>query len=300
MLKNLLSIYENATLLTSRPENPSEPLFYFWSESEHVGIGIPKTEISDKEVNLLKTLYTFLEFQLTTLSPAANEWYDFLFLEGHLPTHYSGTNLRFIQFHIQGVPANQTEIEFALKGFFTEDVYIVWESETQGIVIEEMKQISLLEEELISMTETVESDFYVKITFFIGKPHPFSDQLRATFQQEKEYFLFALNNLSTPNIFTFERIFPAYLAHRLPVDLKQKATQEIVDVFIEDPELFSTIKFFLENNLNASLTAKKLYIHRNTLQYRIDKFTEKTGIGLKDFYGAFTVFLTCLLFEKKM
>jgi DNA-binding PucR family transcriptional regulator len=62
--------------------------------------------------------------------------------------------------------------------------------------------------------------------------------------------------------------------------------------------MYSSIKVFLENNLNASLTAKKLYIHRNTLQYRIDKFIDKTGIQLKDFYGAYTVFLACLLFEQ--
>ena len=64
--------------------------------------------------------------------------------------------------------------------------------------------------------------------------------------------------------------------------------------------MYATIKVFLENNLNASLTAKKLYIHRNTLQYRIDKFIDKTGIQLKDFYGAFTVFLACFFLNKKI
>jgi DNA-binding PucR family transcriptional regulator len=84
----------------------------------------------------------------------------------------------------------------------------------------------------------------------------------------------------------------------LPGELKQRATQVIFGVFNDDPEMYSSIKVFLENNLNASLTAKKLYIHRNTLQYRIDKFIDKTGIQLKDFYGAYTVFLACLLFEQ--
>jgi DNA-binding PucR family transcriptional regulator len=88
------------------------------------------------------------------------------------------------------------------------------------------------------------------------------------------------------------------VAFSLPESIKDKVKLELSTVFTEDPELFTTIKVFLENNLNASLTAKKLYIHRNTLQYRIDKFIEKTGVQLKDFYGAFTVFLACLLFEQ--
>ena len=151
------------------------------------------------------------------------------------------------------------------------------------------------------MAETLESDFYVKLSFFIGKFHPFSDQLRSKYLQEKESFSFGIANLVTClKIFTFERVFPAYLAHHLPAELKHLVTQVIFGVFNEDTDMYSTIKVFLENNLNASLTAKKLYIHRNTLQYRIDKFIDKSGIQLKDFYGAFTVFLACLLYEQSL
>lgn len=122
--------------------------------------------------------------------------------------------------------------------------------------------------------------------------------MRNHFHQEKEYFEFAKKNLTSTNIITFEKIFPAFVAFNLPDDIKDKVNSELSSVFLEDPELYTTIKVFLENNLNASLTAKKLFIHRNTLQYRIDKFIDKTGVQLKDFYGAFTVFLACLLFEQ--
>jgi DNA-binding PucR family transcriptional regulator len=238
-----------------------------------------------------------VEFQSATIHSSAKGWAEFLLGDSPPPQNNPETYFRFIQFHINGNDANQLDIESALKGFNTDKAIIIWETQTIGIVIEEKKQKSLSEEELISMSETLESDFYVKISFFIGKLHLFSNQLRAKFLQEKEFFSFGISNLGNPPIFTFERVFPAYLAYYLPVELKQWVNQEILDIFTDDPEMFSTIKLFLENNLNASMTAKKLYIHRNTLQYRIDKFTEKTGIGLKDFYGAFTVFLACLFFE---
>ncbi|WHY78879.1 helix-turn-helix domain-containing protein [Neobacillus sp. WH10] len=298
MLRKLLSIYENSILFPSQPDKPSEQFYYFYSEAEDEWIGIPKTEMSEKELNLLKALYKTGEFQVSRVTTAEKAWYDFLFLHAPAPHSHSETFIRFIQFNINGNDANQVEIESALKGFFTEDVIIIWESGSRGIVVEEKKQISLSEEELISMSETLESDFYVTISFFIGKLNLNSEQLRSKFLLEKEYFSFAITKLGSPTIFTFERVFPAYLAHYLPEELKHRGSQEIAEVFHDDPEMFSTIKVFLENNLNASLTAKKLYIHRNTLQYRIDKFTEKTGIGLKDFYGAFTVFLACLLFEQ--
>ncbi|MFJ7728013.1 PucR family transcriptional regulator [Neobacillus sp. NPDC097160] len=298
MLRKLLSLFKNSILFPSLPEIPSEQFHYFFSEAENEWIGIPKTAVSEKELNLLKVLYKLGEFQVSRASAAEKGWHEYLFLNAPPPQYHSETYIRFIQFSIHGDEVNQVEIESALKGFFTEEVIIIWESASRGIVVEEKKQISLSEEELISMSETLESDFYVKISFFIGKLNLLSEAMRTKFLLEQEYFSFAISKLGNSTIFTFERVFPAYLAHHLPEELKYRGSQEIVEVFREDPEMFSTIKVFLENNSNASMTAKKLYIHRNTLQYRIDKFTEKTGIGLKDFYGAFTVFLACLLFEQ--
>lgn len=298
MLKKLLLLYENSILYTEKPETPSEHLYVFYHDVENEWIGIPKTEVSEKELTLLKNLYTLVDDQPSISPSSANGWYDFLLLDGPPPRYPSDSHFRLIQFHLNKNEASQIEMESALKGFFTEEVSIIWESPRRGIVIEEKKQISLTEEELISMSEILESDFYVKISFFIGKFYPISEQLPLQFHQEKEYFSFGMSYLDTQDFFTFEHVFPSYLSSQLPMELKDRAMKGISEVFMEDPDLFSTIKVFLENNLNASLTAKKLYIHRNTLQYRIDKFTEKTGIGLKDFYGAFTVFLACLLFEQ--
>lgn len=299
MLKKLVSLYKNSILFSKRPDQPSEQFYYFLSEAENEWIGIPKTDVSEKELRLLTALYSLESFQVPRTSTTEKAWYDFLFSHAPVPPTHTETFIRLIQFHINGNDVNQVEIESALKGFFTDNCLIIWENGSRGMVIEEKKQISLSEEELIAMAETLASDFYIKISFFVGKLHHLSDQLRAKFLLEREYFSFAMTKLNNPAIFTFERVFPAYLAYHLPDELNKRGSQEIVAVFHDDPELFSTIKVFLENNLNASMTAKKLYIHRNTLQYRIDKFTEKTGIGLKDFYGAFTVFFACLLFENQ-
>ncbi|MEH7072452.1 PucR family transcriptional regulator [Neobacillus drentensis] len=299
MLKKLLSIYKNSILFPDKPDKPSDQYYIFFNEIENEWIGIPKSEITEKELTLLQTIYQLVEAQLPASPSTTKGWDTYLLKNGPLPPYYSETNLRFIQFQMNSEETDQIEMESALKGFFTEEVIIIWENKYRGIVIEENTSFSLTEEELISMSETLESDFYVKFLFFVGKFNPFNDQLRSKFLLEKEYFSFGLSNLlSIINIFSFERVFPAYLAFHLPAELKQMVHQNIIGVFNDDSEMYSTIKVFLENNLNASLTSKKLYIHRNTLQYRVDKFIDRTGIQLKDFYGAFTVFLACLLFEQ--
>lgn len=51
-------------------------------------------------------------------------------------------------------------------------------------------------------------------------------------------------------------------------------------------EVIHTVREFIENNMNSSVSAKKLFMHRNTLNYRVDNFIESTEINVKSFKGA--------------
>lgn len=64
-----------------------------------------------------------------------------------------------------------------------------------------------------------------------------------------------------------------------------------------DPEMISTAEEFLENNLNVSETARKLYMHRNTLTYRLDKIERATGLNIRNFSDAVTFRLSNLLYK---
>ncbi len=66
---------------------------------------------------------------------------------------------------------------------------------------------------------------------------------------------------------------------------------------LNDRELIKTIQVFLKNNMNMSQTAKELHLHRNSLQYRLDKFSTQTGIDVRVFYQSA---LTALLLAKKI
>ncbi|MCM3568437.1 CdaR family transcriptional regulator [Neobacillus mesonae] len=297
MLKKLLSHYKGSVTFTEKPDDFPEQYYLFCNEEENEWIGLMKSTVSDQEFKLLKSLFTYVENEPAFNTSPSRQWYEFLYSGGPIPVQKGKSELRFILFHIHQNEMNRSEIEAALTGFFSDKVPITWMSPNEGVVIEERSHTFLTEEELISMSATLEGDFYVKVSFYVGKFYPYSEQLPILFKQEKEFFAFALEHVSDINIFTYERIFPFYTAYHLPDKLKHKINEDILEMFREDPDLFSTVKIFLENNLNSSVAAKKLFIHRNTLQYRIDKFTEKIGLSLKDFYGAFTVFLACLVYE---
>lgn len=81
------------------------------------------------------------------------------------------------------------------------------------------------------------------------------------------------------------------LIYQLPIPLCQMFLQEVFDGGILedlDEESRGTIKMFFENNLNVSETSRHLFIHRNTLVYRIEKLQKITGLDLRNFDDAVT------------
>ena len=104
--------------------------------------------------------------------------------------------------------------------------------------------------------------------------------------------------LEVGRIFFEDRSVVAYsilgigrLIYQLPLPLCRIFIKEIFkdrspDRF--DKETISTINKFFENNLNVSETARQLYIHRNTLVYRLDKLEKMTGLDLRVFEDAIT------------
>ena len=53
-----------------------------------------------------------------------------------------------------------------------------------------------------------------------------------------------------------------------------------------DAELMRTAEYFIANNLNISAAARALYMHRNTMMYRLDKIKRFTGLDIRSFYAA--------------
>ncbi len=66
---------------------------------------------------------------------------------------------------------------------------------------------------------------------------------------------------------------------------------------LADDDIMHTAEEFLNNNLNVSETARKLYMHRNTLTYRLDKIARVTGLDIRNFGDAVTFRLDTLLYK---
>ena len=102
------------------------------------------------------------------------------------------------------------------------------------------------------------------------------------------------------SIINYENLGIGRLIYQLPTTMCEMFLQE---VFKKNPsdaldqETLFTINKFFENNLNVSETARKLFVHRNTLVYRLEKIKKLTGLDLREFDDAIT-FKVALMVKK--
>jgi len=93
------------------------------------------------------------------------------------------------------------------------------------------------------------------------------------------------------NILAYNELGIGRLIHQLPLSLCDMFLKEVFDGEIQglfDDEELMTVFSFFENNLNISETARQLYVHRNTLVYRLEKIQKKTGLDVRRFDDALT------------
>ncbi len=96
---------------------------------------------------------------------------------------------------------------------------------------------------------------------------------------------------SEKNIVAYNTLGIGRLIYQLPIPLCEMFMKEVFgnqmpDTF--DEETVTTINKFFENNLNVSETSRQLYVHRNTLVYRLEKLQKSTGLDIRVFDDALT------------
>ena len=107
---------------------------------------------------------------------------------------------------------------------------------------------------------------------------------------------------SEKNIAAYNNLGIGRLIYQLPLPLCKMFIREIFDGKSPDDfdeETLSTINKFFENSLNVSETSRQLFIHRNTLVYRLDKLQKSTGLDLRVLEDAIT-FKIALMVVKYM
>jgi DNA-binding PucR family transcriptional regulator len=270
---------------------------YMWFITDNgEPFGIEQSALSETEVQLLLSIFDKYENEaILAYTPSQIKWKGIL--SGENKAH-DQSFYRFIHFFSKQPILDYTSFSEAVSGLFPEEaVLLLNEGSKSGVIIETSKQ-EFNDTPYEALKDTLSTDFYMDLSIYIGLFQTNLAVAKEIYDREKNDFLSVKGDLQPKAVYTIADLLPLMLLQTASPNTQKTLTGLLSEWMEEDKETVHTIKVFVECNMNISLAAKKLYIHRNSLQYRVDKFFDRTGIDVKQFKNALSVYMAILSLEQ--
>ena len=181
--------------------------------------------------------------------------------------------------------------------------FVVNINETDIALVKEVKaniESRDLEKLARSIADSLGSEYYTHTLVGIGTAVTGIKDLARSFKEAQVALEVGKVFDTEKTIVSYENLGIARLIYQLPTTLCDMFLKEVFkrgSIESLDHETLFTIQKFFENNLNVSETSRKLFVHRNTLVYRLEKIRKLTGLDLREFDDAI-VFKVALMVKK--
>ena len=181
--------------------------------------------------------------------------------------------------------------------------FVININETEITLVKEITEATEsrdLEKLASSISDTLSSEFYTHCVIGIGTAVSGIKDLARSFKEAQVALEVGKVFDTERNIISYDNLGIARLIYQLPTTLCDMFLREVFkrgSIETLDQETLFTIQKFFENNLNVSETSRKLFVHRNTLVYRLEKIKKLTGLDLREFEDAI-VFKVALMVKK--
>ncbi len=181
--------------------------------------------------------------------------------------------------------------------------FVININETDIALIKEIKNgidPKDLEKLARSIVDTLGGEFYTSAVVGIGTTVSEIRELASSFKEAQVALEVGKVFDTEKPIISYDHLGVARLIYQLPTTLCEMFLKEVFkrgSIDSLDQETLFTIQKFFENNLNVSETSRKLFVHRNTLVYRLEKIKRLTGLDLREFDDAI-VFKVALMVKK--
>ncbi len=181
--------------------------------------------------------------------------------------------------------------------------FIVSITESDIALVKEVKpdiELKDLEALAASISDTLSGEFYAHAVIGIGTTVEGLKDIARSFKEAQVALEVGKVFDTEKTIVSYENLGIARLIYQLPTTLCETFLHEVFkrgSIESLDQETLFTIQKFFENNLNVSETSRKLFVHRNTLVYRLEKIKKITGLDLREFDHAI-IFKIALMVKK--
>lgn len=284
MIKQLRKIFSSLVLFNEISDKTRDKFKWFMTDGGQV-IGIDRKELTEKDSTLLHMFLYPYNISIPEMTAEEKQWKTYISTE--ISDNTKSFTYRFIYFSYQPFQIEPESFKEAINEFYARQVPILFENDHEGIIVETNPSEDISYEQII---DVLMSDLYVKIKFVVG---PYLYTLSKA-NRNHQILVDGANKIfsySDKTVSTYIDAVPFILIDQIASDTRADIIDSVLGETIHDQDLLKTVETFIACNLNVSVTAKELYMHRNSLQYRLDKFTEKTGIDIRQFHQAMTVLL---------
>ncbi|MDQ0352314.1 sugar diacid utilization regulator [Alkalibacillus filiformis] len=276
MIEQLKTLYPSMTQL----DQPTDDYITFIvSETLY---GIPKDDLSEESLTLLQTL---LPNQVT--SQKEQGWIHFLTGQTSEPPQQLEA-FRVVALYVQST-FEQSLLESTLEDVLGKKLIFIWQNSNSAIVLESLK----MDEESLQFHEVIDilsNDLEVKLSIFQTEIYEEIELLPKLYNWSIEVAEKLLKSSHQRVLTQSEALIPTMI-ESLSEDDRSYFVNTVLKEAINDSELLKTIVATVEHQVNISVVAKELYMHRNTVQKRIEKFYELTGLDVRQFEDALKAYV---------
>ena len=199
---------------------------------------------------------------------------------------------------------DSTIMEMVKNLFVTKAKDFVTEVDEQSIILvkdtRDMKDESNLENLAEMIVDNLHAEAMVRVRVGYGNRVRNLQDIAKSYQEAKMALEVGRIFYADKEIISYSKLGIGRLIYQLPMSLCEMFIQEVFgggipDIFNE--ETLTTIQKFFENNLNISETARQLYVHRNTLVYRLERLEKIIGLDIRKFDDAMTFKIAMMVLD---
>jgi hypothetical protein len=263
------ALFPSASKIDKKEKNKKQIYFSL----EDADVYLPEDSLTNRE----KILVSFLENKINADKKilGKNPWRKYFFEKGKKPV-CKDSKVRFLYFFVdEKDQIRKQKLAEIFTSFFNINKATYFWIDSKSFVVIDFDR-SLTKADFLGIIDTISQDFEKEIRLFIGLTWEKTDELREVFQEEKQIANMAAKDYKVSDLPKSAIKYYVYHSKENSIILNTYKTK-----ILKENGLSILIEKLYENGGNITKTAKEMFIHRNTLEYRLNKLQKLTNLDLR-------------------